>query len=68
MPGMLAASPPGKPLRHQPAAPDLVRRLARRAQVPLALKNARKTRQTRGTYPRKITSGLTELPVTMATE
>jgi uncharacterized membrane protein len=54
---MLAASPHGKPLRNQPAAPDLIRRLARLAQVPLALKNARKTRQLRGTYPRKTTTG-----------
>ncbi len=65
---MLAANPHGKPLRNHPAAPDLMRRLARLAQVPLALKNARKTRQTRGTYPRKTMAGKTELPVTVVTE
>jgi hypothetical protein len=44
-----------------------VRRLARRAQVPLALKNARKTTPTRGTSARKSTAGLPETAVTMIT-
>jgi hypothetical protein len=35
------------------AAPDLVRRMARLAQVPLALHNARKTARMRGTSARK---------------
>ena len=42
----------------QHAAPDLVRHGGRRAQVPLALKNARKTPQTCGTCARNSTAGL----------
>jgi hypothetical protein len=40
------------PPRCRPAAPDLVRRLARRAQVPLADNDARKIRHTRSTSAR----------------
>jgi hypothetical protein len=38
--------------RRRPAAPDLVRRLARLAQVPLAVNNARKIPDTRRTSAR----------------
>src|SRR6516165_3789412 len=44
--------------RCRPAAPDLVRRLARLAQVPLALHNARKTGRMRRTSARKPAAGL----------
>src|SRR5580658_7615905 len=44
----------------RPAAPDLVRRLARLAQVPLALHDARKTTRMRSTWLRKPAAGLPE--------
>jgi len=62
---MPAASPRGKPLRRQPAAPDLMRRMARLAQVPLALKNARNIPLPRSTFERKINGELTALVVTV---
>jgi hypothetical protein len=46
--------------RYQPAAPDLVRRLARLAQVPLAVNNARKIPDTCATSARNPAAGFTE--------
>jgi len=44
--------------RCRPAAPDLVRRLARLAQVPLAVNNARKIPDTRRTSARNHAAAL----------
>jgi hypothetical protein len=61
-----AASPRGKPLRRQPAAPDLMRRMAGLAQVPLA-PECQKYPPAAQHFNEKLDVGLTALAVTVVT-